>query len=986
VSTNNLLNLVSTNNLIDLISTANILGLISTQNLSLFVSTPSLVSTTSQLQSNIENWAFYAAQSSIVFANQSPAIPNAIIANGGTYIKLQTDTAVYALTAQNVLKPMVASEMAIVNAIPANYSYSLTAGQTYTGYVSALTVLKTSIGSSNVGSLYVSSLYMGNTGGTSFGEITANAANNTIFYNNRELAYMSTVFSTNFATQSNIFSTSSGLQSNIREWSKYTTVTDVTFSNGTGVIMANPSQTFQIKSGTVSIVDVNGGYGTLTMGNALDLRTSSSQEYYSLGFGQTATGTISSFAVIRGVGLAYNTGSLYLSSLYLGDVGGTTAGQLTTDVTATDLYWKGSKLNNQGGGVQTSNLVSTTAQLQSNIENWAIYPAQSSIVFANQTPGTYNSIIANGGTILKLQTDPLVAGVGSLTSNDVANTFFGSGYVIGDAIPTSFSYTLTGGSSYTGEVSTATFINDTAEVTSLYLSTLFLGNTGGTEYGQLTVNPKSKILFNGSELAYMSTVFSTVAGLQTSQVTIPLNLISTVNTVGGIAFNNLSTTAISAATATVSTFSFINVAPASSNLWVAVGTDSTANNTIKYSYDGITWSNSSGIGFSSDGYNVAYNGTMWVAVGVDSTANNTIKYSYNGINWSNSSGTGFTGTSQRGVGIAWNGRIWVAVGRDDTQNNTIKYSLDGITWSNSSGTGFNVQGWAVAWNGTLWVAVGDNTAGNTIRYSFDGISWTIVNAFTSLGRDVAWNGRLWVSVGNDTTANNKIKYSIDGITWSNSIGASYSGVACGIAWNGYMWVAVGFDTNTMKYSFDGISWSNGSGGFTSGGEGIAWNGRMWIAVGSDSAANNRIKYSFDGINWSNSSGTGFSGSAFGVAYSSNLTPAYQQQNLSILPQNIPIFITSTNRILAQPSSLVINETLSIDGRWERVGINCNVPRFPLDVDGLVNASTLMTRTQRFIDLGTTTIGDTLFQSTMYLYFGANVVAPARVAPIQTITF
>jgi hypothetical protein len=50
------------------------------------------------------------------------------------------------------------------------------------------------------------------------------------------------------------------------------------------------------------------------------------------------------------------------------------------------------------------------------------------------------------------------------------------------------------------------------------------------------------------------------------------------------------------------------------------------------------------------------------------------------------------------------------------------------------------------------------------------------------------------------------------------------------------------------------------------------------------------------------------------------------------------------------------------------------------------ASTVFTRTQRFIDLGTTTIGDTLFQSTSYLYFGANIISPARVAPIQSITF
>jgi hypothetical protein len=43
-------------------------------------------------------------------------------------------------------------------------------------------------------------------------------------------------------------------------------------------------------------------------------------------------------------------GSLYLSSLYLGALGGATSGQLTTDDTATNLFWNGSQLNNQGGG------------------------------------------------------------------------------------------------------------------------------------------------------------------------------------------------------------------------------------------------------------------------------------------------------------------------------------------------------------------------------------------------------------------------------------------------------------------------------------------------------------------------------------------------------------------------------------------------------------------------------------------------------------
>jgi hypothetical protein len=237
----------------------------------------------------------------------------------------------------------------------------------------------------------------------------------------------------------------------------------------------------------------------------------------------------------------------------LGDIGGITAGELTTDSTATNLFWKGSRLNAQGGGglsidtltstvaglgqagyVSTSQLGSTTTSLLESIQNWAIYPAQSSIVFANETPGTFNSIIANGGTILKLQTD---SGVISLTSNDIAKPFVGSELILVDSFPGSYSHSLTAGTTLTGEISTATFITVDSNVASLYLSTLFLGNTGGTRYGEITVNPTSRLLFNGSELAYMSTVFSTTTGL-VNYINM-INIVSTANLQGLISTANL---------------------------------------------------------------------------------------------------------------------------------------------------------------------------------------------------------------------------------------------------------------------------------------------------------------------------------------------------------------------------------------------------------------------------------------------------------------
>ena len=402
---------------------------------------------------------------------------------------------------------------------------------------------------------------------------------------------------------------------------------------------------------------------------------------------------------------------------------------------------------------------------------------------------------------------------------------------------------------------------------------------------------------------------------------------STISTIYGSSFNTLLLTA--------STMSYVNILP-TSNIWVAVGRDTTAN--IKYSSDGINWSNGVLTNFTTGGCNVVWNGNIWVAVGQDTTANNTIKYSGNGINWSNSSGTGF---SSSGRGVAWNGRMFVAVGSDTTAD--IKYSYDGITWTNTA-VNFGNYGFSVAWNGKMWVAVGSDstTPANTIKYSYDGINWSnsAGTGFITDGNDVAWNGRMWVAVGQDTTA--CIKYSYNGINWSNASGG-FSVTGNGVAWNGIMWVAVGQDAvtnNMIKYSYDGINWSNSvSGAFTSIGQKVSWNGTMWVAVGNSTPSAGRIKYSYDGLNWSNSVTGTFGTFGYGVAFGSNVIPSYNQLNFEIEPQNIPVFLRSTNQMFFTPSTMVLNNTLTID-TGNKVGININPAQTDLDVGGVGRFQTL----------------------------------------------
>ena len=296
------------------------------------------------------------------------------------------------------------------------------------------------------------------------------------------------------------------------------------------------------------------------------------------------------------------------------------------------------------------------------------------------------------------------------------------------------------------------------------------------------------------------------------------------------------------------------------NRWIMVGLSSD-NKTIKYSDDnGASWSNSTnaftgnyGSG-SGIGYGLDNNGTpLWVAVGGDgsapSTITNTIKYSTDGASWSNST-NGFEGVSSGGsydpgsgnsvaCGKNNNGNsLWVAVGRDYT-NNTIKYSIDGITWSNAN-NGFTGNGFGTGVvyggynNGTgLWVAVGrpdSNDPNNiTIKYSTDGINWSNgTNGFSSYGSGIGYgldnNGNgLWVAVGGSNNPDyTTIRYSSDGINWSVAnnntgfIGGSQS-VGNSVTWgkdsNGNnLWIATGRGGNngsiTIKYSSDGINWSS----------------------------------------------------------------------------------------------------------------------------------------------------------------------------------
>ena len=212
-------------------------------------------------------------------------------------------------------------------------------------------------------------------------------------------------------------------------------------------------------------------------------------------------------------------------------------------------------------------------------------------------------------------------------------------------------------------------------------------------------------------------------------------------------------------------------------------------NTMKYSYDGLNWSNCvfADSPFYSIASGAAWNGNMWVVKGNDGISDypfdyyttSTIKYSYDGITWSNSLSGGFTNNSGSFSGsVAWNGNMWIAVanGSYDGTGHSLQYSYDGKNWNcNMLNPDFSAK--SIAWNGSMWVRIGNRFGDsyNGIGYSYNGMNWNEaqINGGSTVPSDnhsIVWNGEQWLVTSTRQIAgvqySNYITRSTDGIIWT----------------------------------------------------------------------------------------------------------------------------------------------------------------------------------------------------------------------------
>ena len=383
------------------------------------------------------------------------------------------------------------------------------------------------------------------------------------------------------------------------------------------------------------------------------------------------------------------------------------------------------------------------------------------------------------------------------------------------------------------------------------------------------------------------------------------------------------------------------------NQWVAVGSNTSALGTIKYSSNGINWCNAVSGGFSVRGKAVAYSGSLWVAVGDDANPLASAQFSTDGSNWSNAE-SGLTTTELEGVG--YNGSLFVACGAGG-----FFYSFTGSNWYNANTSVFpGGRPFAVAWNGYQWVAVGQSGNASNIAYSMDGSNWSNAASgfFENSGQGISWNTQYWVAVGDQTSdAKTSIKYSFDGLNWSNSIFGGFgnpAGTGNAVTWNGNIWVAAGvsggFTQSNLQYSTDGSNWFRSAtntftGAGTNGGAGIATDGSRFVAVGQ-SADTSTILYSDDGSNWSPGTGALFTDYGLAVAYSLYGTADITLKNLGFYTKGQDTFLTSTHTIATTDTLMNIDNTLYVNRPNRRVGVLTSNPSVAFEVNGTMKTTTL----------------------------------------------
>jgi hypothetical protein len=263
--------------------------------------------------------------------------------------------------------------------------------------------------------------------------------------------------------------------------------------------------------------------------------------------------------------------------------------------------------------------------------------------------------------------------------------------------------------------------------------------------------------------------------------------------------------------------------------FVATGVQGQPSDKVKYSDDGINWTEAT-LPSSQMWHNVAFGNGRFVAVPDGSSM---AVYSDDGINWTE---TPLPFLSSWASVIFGNGR-WIAFAN---YPHGAAYSDDGINWTEMSPPVSGTPSWSVAFGNGRFVAVPNG--GSMAIYSDDGINWTE----TPLPTRGDWttvtygNGRFVALLRGSVPA----AYSDDGINWTEMSMPS-NAIWHASAFGNGRFVAISRYPLTAAYSDDGINWTETTMSGQSGSAVAFGNGRF-VALLDDPSMS---VYSDDGINW-----------------------------------------------------------------------------------------------------------------------------------------
>ena len=355
VSTANLLNLVSTPNLLNLVSTPNLLNHVSTPNLLNLVSTPNLLNLVST-----PNLLNLLSTGSILNFVSTPNLLN-LVSTPNLLNLISTQNLLNLVSTPNLLNLL--STGSILNFVSTPNLLNLVSTQNLLNLISSPNLLGL------VSTTYLQSQLVSTVAGLSNVAVTKLIAGSNIT--------LSPVGGVGDVT----------VNASASNWAVYPAISSVVLQTTfPKIINPVPDALCIFESQNLALQDSNNAPGTF-LANILGITTSTSSAGYFFTNRYAASGIISTASLLYSDGSTLATGSLYLSSIYLGGIGGSPSGYLTTDLNATNIYWNGTQLNGGGGGggITTGNLVSTTSGLQTNFIGQQGY---FSTLFLNMTSAT----------------------------------------------------------------------------------------------------------------------------------------------------------------------------------------------------------------------------------------------------------------------------------------------------------------------------------------------------------------------------------------------------------------------------------------------------------------------------------------------------------------------------------------------------------------------------------------------------------------------